>query len=485
MSARVWLSLAAVVVLGVGCNRQGTQAVKPQLVVPEMTYDFGAVPVLNTKALDVPLRNIGRKDLVVSKVTLSSPDGAFTTTVTDATVQAAETVPVAIVFKPREEKAYQATLTVESDDEENPTVTVTLTGTGSTRARVEVAPDMLDFGRVPECSSAVKSFVIRSTGTADLILTGIRFEDGTSPSFGFVGSTKTPATVKHDGGNGQPGQIQLTVKVTVAAGTMGMLGGAILLETTDPDRQTVRIPLFATVNRAPVATIAPTGNGAPGLTVALDGSGSMDPDGDSPLGFKWTLRSKPLASMTTIAMPDQATTSMTLDPQVPGAYEVQLDVVDGAGVKSCQPARATVVAAPAQKLLIELFWDNAQTDLDLHVLRKVDGKVGSADDCYYADPKPDWGIAADKSDDPELVRDALTGYGPELFGWVNPVDGTSRVVIDFANEHLSPTPASKATVRVYYYGVVKAEATRTLDKAGDRWAVCDVEWPSGKVTVLP
>jgi hypothetical protein len=41
------------------------------------------------------------------------------------------------------------------------------------------------------------------------------------------------------------------------------------------------------------------------------------------------------------------------------------------------------------------------------------------------------------------------------------------------------------TVRVYLFGVLKAEATKTLEHRGDIWEVLDVTWPGGDVTVLP
>ncbi|HEY0882765.1 MAG TPA: hypothetical protein VGD87_14590, partial [Archangium sp.] len=228
------------------------------------------------------------------------------------------------------------------------------------------------------------------------------------------------------------------------------------------------------------------GVGAPGQRIALDGTGSSDPDMDAPLTYKWTIRSKPLASNTSIAMPDQASTEMTLDPNVPGQYEVQLDVEDATGARSCTPARATVVASPAQKLLVELFWDNAGTDLDLHVLRNPMALLGAVpDDCFFQNRAPDWGVAGDTMDDPLLERDALTGYGPEVFGYVNPVDGTYRVAVKFENELLSPMPSSRATVRVYLFGVLKAEASKVLERGGSSWEVVDVTWPSGDVRVLP
>lgn len=483
--ARATVAALAWVVLAVACRPPETSGVGPELVPPGATVDFGLVPVLNDKTVEVPLLNIGRADLNVTALTVQSADGTFTLGEGTTLVAAGQTVNVKVTFTPKEEAKSRGVLVIESDDQNNPRVEVQLEGEGSTKGVIEVDPERLDFGRVPECSSAVKSFVIRSKGTADLVVQEISFVDGSSSAFSFVGSTKTPATVKKDGGNGLPGQIQLTVKVTVAAGTTGPLEGSIRLRSTDPARREVLIPLSATVNRAPVPTIAPLGNGAPGSVVMLDGSGSMDPDGDTPLSYKWTLRSKPLTATTTLASTDMATSSMTLDGKTPGSYEVQLDVVDSQGVKSCTPARQTVVAVPAQQLLVEMFWDNTVTDLDLHVLRTPESKVGSPDDCFFQNKKPDWGKAGDASDDPQLIDDALRGYGPEVFGWVNPIDGTSRVVVDFADENLSATPASKATVRVYVRGVVKAEVSRVLEKAGSRWAVVDVEWPTGNVTVLP
>lgn len=477
--------LALSAVLAAACGGPGITQVRPQLSPPASPVDFGTLPVLNEKRVDIPVLNVGRATMNVSNVTLGSADGIFQIISAPTTVETGITENITVAFVPTEEKAYETTLTFETDDADNPSITLTLKGVGSTRAAMTFDPPVLDFGRVGECTSTVLNFTITSTGTADLVVNEIAFTDGTSPAYSFVGSTRTPATVPTTDKNGLPGEIQLTVKVTVTAGSTGTLTGGLRLKTTDPDQREVVIPLTTTVNQAPVPDIAMLGVAAPGQSVALDGSASMDPDGDTPLTYQWTLRSKPLSSNTSIAAPDQVLTSMTLDPQVPGAYEVQLDVTDAEGVKSCMPARATVVAAPAQKLLVELFWDNTGTDLDLHVLRTPGSAIFSIpDDCHYQNRTPDWGMPG-PMDDPELVRDALTGYGPEVFGYVNPIDTTYRVEVVFNNELLSMSPESKATVRVYLYGVLKAEVSKTLMKKGDVWKVVDVTWPSGEVTQIP
>ena len=472
--------------LAVACRPPVTVAVKPDLVPPEGNTDFGVVPVLNTKKLEVLLLNVGRGDLTIKSITLKdATETAFTLGTKPTTIVAGETAKLEVTFVPTKEQPYVNAIVIESDDEANPLIEVNLVGIGSTRAVMQVDPMVLDFGRVAECSAAVKSFTITSKGTADLLVEELGFTEGTSSAFTFVGSSKVPATVKFKDAAGLPGKIQITVKLTIAPGTTGMVMGGIKIRGTDPDNREVTLVLKGEVNQAPVASIAPLGNGAPGLLVSLDGTGSVDPDGDSPLDYKWTMRSKPLSSDTDFMSATSASTTMRLDPLVPGAYEVQLDVTDSAGVKNCQPARATIVATPAQKLLVEMFWDNAKTDIDLHVLRTTTSVVSKLpDDAHYANPKPDWGMAG-PMDDPQFIRDALTGYGPELFGYVNPIDTTYRLVVEFANEHLDPNPKSKVTVRIYLYGVVKGEFTRTLEKAGARWIVGDITWPSGVIAAQP
>jgi hypothetical protein len=466
---------AAVVMLALGafaCGRPPTQRVKPELSPPPTTLDFGKIPVLNVKEATVPLLNVGRGTLNVKSASLKGGDAGFTLKSFPMTVESGQTNNITVSFEPAAEMTYGDVLQFDSDDDTNPHYEVTLTGIGSTKAGIEVDPTTLDFGRVGECSSALQAFTITSTGTADLIINDISFVDGGSPDFSFVGSTKTPATVKAMTASGSPGSIQITVKYTVPMGE------------TDPDHPEVLLDVKGSPNRAPVPVIAPLMNGSPGATVMLDGSGSSDPDGDNPITYLWTLRSKPLSSAAQIMPDDMPMATLHLDDNLPGAYEIQLDVTDSQGVKSCTPARATVVATPAEKLLVEMFWDNAVTDLDLHVLRTTTSPISKPpDDCYYANKTPDWGMPG-PMDDPKLELDALTGYGPEVFGYVNPIDSTFRVAVVFANEHLAANPTSTATVRVYLFGVLKAEYSKTLLHAGDTWPVADVTWPSGTIQGL-
>jgi hypothetical protein len=367
-------------------------------------------------------------------------------------------------------------------------VDVTLTGTGSTRAIMVVTPTSLDFGRVPEGTPSLRSVTVASQGSAALILNQIDFTAATASGFGFLGSVTTPSVV--DSGT----NVQITLKYFAAPGSTDGGAGTLEIHGTDPQNQLATVSLTAGLNRAPIPVIAPLGNGAPGIVVTLDGSGSTDPDNDLPLTYQWTLVNKPLSATTTIANPTAAVTQMTLDSLLPGEYDVTLDVTDAAGAKDLQPAKAIIVAIPAQKLLIEMFQDNPDTDLDLHFLRTNTSGIGAIpDDCFYANQTPNWldagttdaGAVDAGADGPILYRDVLTGYGPEVTGYDNPINSTFRIAVVFFNDHLSATPATKATVRIYEFGVEKAELSRVLQKQGDFWDVADLTWPTGAIAPLP
>jgi streptogramin lyase/PKD repeat protein len=93
---------------------------------------------------------------------------------------------------------------------------------------------------------------------------------------------------------------------------------------------------------APTALIAPVLQGFVGAPIALDGTGSFDPDGDA-LTYAWTLTT-PGGSASTLSSADSATPSFT--PDLAGVYQVTLTVTDTHGVASAPVSIAIQVAAP-------------------------------------------------------------------------------------------------------------------------------------------
>ncbi len=82
----------------------------------------------------------------------------------------------------------------------------------------------------------------------------------------------------------------------------------------------------SSTNRRPVASISGPREVVKGMEVRLDGTGSMDPDGD-PLTFQWTLAAKPPGSVAELDDPSSPTPSFVADME--GTYRVRLTVSDG------------------------------------------------------------------------------------------------------------------------------------------------------------
>lgn len=92
-------------------------------------------------------------------------------------------------------------------------------------------------------------------------------------------------------------------------------------------------------NGSPVAAAAADQTVAFGATVALDGSGSSDPDGD-PLQYAWTLATRPATSAATLSSSTSARPTFVADAA--GIYEATLVVSDG--TQASGPDRVRVVA---------------------------------------------------------------------------------------------------------------------------------------------
>jgi Abnormal spindle-like microcephaly-assoc'd, ASPM-SPD-2-Hydin len=476
-----WLVLAALACASATCAQQRVIEVFPSLQQPPEALDFGDVPVLATAVQVLALTNTGPVPVTVSQFALMRADGVFQVPTEPLSIAPFATAQLELKFRPPALGVYQDRVQFVSDDPQLPQLFVTLSGVGATQAAAMVEPAEIAFGAVGECASALTSLSLISTGDASLEVTGIAFEKPTPAALSFVGSVTTPARVGPATAERVP-RIQIAVRYAPLTGVLTPLRSAIVLQTNDPLRREIRVPVTGEVLAAPVASIAPLTVSAPGQRVILDGSASQDA---TPLRFEWSLTEQPAGAATQIQNADASVATLTLADDRFGAYRVKLDVVNLAGVRSCQPAQATVVAAPDEQLLVQLFWDNAGTDLDLHLLRTPQSAVFSLpDDCFFQNRRPDWG-APGADDDPRLERDALRGFGPEVLQYPKPISGTYRVVVDFKNDLLSQTPDSKATVRVYQYGVLKAELSKELRSKGEQWPALDIDWPSGTVQVLP
>ena len=85
-------------------------------------------------------------------------------------------------------------------------------------------------------------------------------------------------------------------------------------------------------NQPPVANAGQDQTVRVGSTVSLDGTGSADPDGNTPLTFAWTVLSKPAGSNATLSDASAGMPSVTTDKV--GDYLFSLTVTDSLGASS-------------------------------------------------------------------------------------------------------------------------------------------------------
>ncbi|HWV37690.1 MAG TPA: choice-of-anchor D domain-containing protein [Vulgatibacter sp.] len=453
--------------------------------------DFGPVAVLERPKLSVLVENRGRAPLRLLGAAIEDEAGVFHVegAFDGTSLLAAESVEIPVVFEPTALGSYEGKLILTHDDAAKGPVEVRLIGDGSTVARVELEPEVIDFGLVGERMQEVRTLTIRSVGTGPLLVDGVEWVEN-GGEFAILGSPR-PAKLPPPQDGLPGGSVDLRIACSPLATTEGdSLTGVLRIRTTDPDRREVLVQLHAQVNHAPIAVIA-VEPGVPSIEtpIAFDGSGSFDPDDHVPLAFAWRIFDQPLGANATFSDPTAEQPTLVVD--TPGVYEIGLDVTDSMGL-ACYPpngdprlpcARTTVTVKTDVDLQIELIWDHPVTDLDLHLVE--DGMpLYSASDCFWANKKPDFGNFGDTTDDPEMIRESLKGFGPETVVFPKPSGGTYGVRVEFAKSNGSPEPATKTTLRVYVYGVLEAEYTRTLDAPGQLWEVLDIAWPSAVLTPI-
>lgn len=468
-------ALLVVVLLASACDPSGTTAVRANLVWEPDALDFGDRPVLDELDKPVRLLNVGAAPLDVLAMRIDGDDAFKLVEAPLEELPGGAERDVLVRFVASEMKDYEATLVIESDDENNPRVEIPLTGRGSTVAQAEIDPESLDFGRVGQGRSAVRRVKITSTGTADLKIRTIAFAEGTSAAYGFVGSTRTPQSLDAHVDGQADAFAEITVKFA-PTGDVEDTDGVLVLETTAPDKARVEIPLTASVNLQPVAVPGDDRAVIPGVPVELDGSASYDPDGDEPLTWTWTLVQAPAGSAAVLVDADTEVASFV--PDQPGQYAVELVVTDAAGLSSA-PVRVHINGATSEKLEVSLVWDHPTADLDLHMMPEgevLDGPL----DCHGYQRTPDWGLPGFPDDDPLHMGDRLSGFGPERVVYEEPADGRYALAVKYVSPQGSAQTSMRATLRVLMYGVIIVNETRTISTPGEVWNVGAVEWPSGR-----
>lgn len=274
-----------------------------------------------------------------------------------------------------------------------------------------------------------------------------------------------------------PGQRERLL-VRYAPGVDDRGSAALVLESSDPMARFFPVPLIGRPDDLPpvaTAILAPPimGTIGPGASIALDGSGSRDPEG-GPLSYRWTFGRRPEGSRAELTAPRSSTTSFVVD--LPGSYSVLLEVRDSGGQTSTNRAEVMVEAGPGARLSLRLSWDRADADLDLHMVAPG-AAIGSILDCSFDNPAPDWGPAG-AAGDPSFSSGALS----ERIDALSLADGVYTIAVRVAAPSLAGPIA--AAVDFYFEDVRVAHEEVTLGMTDQEWDVATLTRPSGRLLML-
>jgi len=239
-----------------------------------------------------------------------------------------------------------------------------------------------------------------------------------------------------------------------------------------------------------VCSVDPNPVSPPFESAVWIGNSSYDPSGGTIIDYSWTLVSEPDGS--TVLMPSGTANRYPFTPVLAGTYVGQLVVTNEEGLSS-DPCEVTLEAVPTESLWVEMFWEQSQDDMDLHLL--VDGgSLETRDDCYYSNCTPsaqiffpmDWGSTGYTGDNPTLDLDDIPGTGPENINIDTPHPGAVYTVV--VHDYTGSTPdvytSNSVTVNVYLDGSLAWTDTRPVEGDGSYTYFARIDWAGGTITSL-
>ena len=198
----------------------------------------------------------------------------------------------------------------------------------------------------------------------------------------------------------------------------------------NPQEETLPEPIEEPVLAEPVAVTGPSVRMKRGEEALLDSSSSFDPDDEEPVfEYVWWVENEPEDA--SYVLKEESSASAVFSAQTLGVFEVGLLVIDEDGLESTNPAFTSIEIRPYEQMELRLTWDIPDVDLDLHLVRPNGSYYSDADDCYFGNPLPDWGVLGDLRDDPFLETDSEDGNSPETIRLQVPNDGVYEVLVHY------------------------------------------------------
>lgn len=196
----------------------------PDIAADPDAYDYGIVPVDETPSYTQTLRNDGDGDLTITSITDSAIFDAdlpgFPLVIPPAGEASFD-----VTFHPGLSGLYAGSLTVESDDIDEPTVTIDLTATAVDREpTVSTTPAVLAFDDTGVGLARGIALTIENVGFEDLTVTGVASDDTHFQVATLLGFPQVLGTFE-----------SITVQVVFEPDAAGPSGATITVSSDDPD----------------------------------------------------------------------------------------------------------------------------------------------------------------------------------------------------------------------------------------------------------
>jgi hypothetical protein len=236
-----------------------------QAVVLPTSIDFGDVLKGTTVTKSLRVTNSGNLPMLV-RFTLQQSGNEFATALATGTVvPAGQTADLAPSFTPDVPGEAAATITIITDSVEDgsPTgfdqATSTATLAGRSIPVIQAAPPQVDFGTTVWHGMVTQTVTLGNQGKGDLFITGIRMQDGSSPSFTF---TINPLDAGRIGPSGLiPAAITIIYSPPESSDALSNDSGAIEIDSNDPVTPTLVVPLTGACTcqmPGPIIQVTPT-----------------------------------------------------------------------------------------------------------------------------------------------------------------------------------------------------------------------------------
>jgi hypothetical protein len=333
---------------------------------------------------------------------------------------------------------------------------------------------------------------------------GLDFKEGTNNHERFALADSTPnsfSVPQADITCDNSGELKILLTFT-APNEQTVFETTLVIESNDPDESVIEIPIRAQAKDAPVAiaelrecgAVGPNStliqadcsdpdNIAPLRRVYLQGTNSYDPAGGEIITYQWEIIDHPMEDeFNEFAWQGQNNDIASFWVPLVGSYTVLLTVQNESGVKSgvTEEAKVTFEAKPESLLHVQLTWNDANNDQDLHLTHASAGGhfCSNLTDCFYTNKQPLWFDFDDpgKGPNPRLDIDDTHGLGPENINIDRPEPGTYRVFVHNYPETGTAAAPTMNVIRVYINGVLSFSEQRVVTEYEQVWAAADITW---------